>query len=176
MRRDPTSPTLPTPPTPPRPPNPPATLVVHVDRFSHAAASTGNVYVDGVRMVNQDGPNPYVVAPGRHMVSAEVNVAGRTYGQADLQVEVPSGGVLNVFYAAPASLTTAGRLAFQPVDNAGAASVRARQGCLVALLIFVVAVVVVIVVATIGASTPRGTGGALAPLGTTAVSSTSGWG
>ena len=136
-------------------PTPAATLVIHVDRFSRAGANKANVYVDGVRMVNKDGPNAYVVAPGRHMVSAEVNAAGRTYGQADLQVDVPSDGVLNAFYAAPASLTTPGRLALQPVDNAGAGAARAGRGCLIVLLVFILVVVAVMVIAVVGSTSAR---------------------
>ena len=37
-----------------------------------------NVLLDGVRMVNAAGRNVYPVAPGRHMLSCEVNVSGST--------------------------------------------------------------------------------------------------
>ena len=52
-----------------------------------------NVLLDGVRMVNAAGRNVYPVAPGRHMLSCEVNVSGSTFGQGDIAVDVQPGAV-----------------------------------------------------------------------------------
>jgi hypothetical protein len=60
-----------------------------------------NVLLDGVRMVNAAGRNVYPVAPGRHMLSCEVNVSGSTFGQGDIAVDVQPGVTTEVYYAAP---------------------------------------------------------------------------
>ncbi len=132
---------------PPAGGQPGSTLVVNIDKFGRDTASKANLYIDGIRMVNQEGANAYGVHPGRHMVSAEVNTMGRTYGQADLQVDVPQGATVQLFYTGPAGVGRPGQLGFQPAAHAGSGVVRATRGCLIAMLVALVLIVVLVVVA-----------------------------
>ncbi|HOF36092.1 MAG TPA: hypothetical protein PLZ83_13190 [Dermatophilaceae bacterium] len=90
-----------------------------------------NVLLDGVRMVNAAGRNVYPVAPGRHMLSCEVNVSGSTFGQGDIAVDVQPGATTEVYYAAPLSANLPGRLGLTPQTpyRGGAA------GCILAAVI-----------------------------------------
>ncbi|HRW17931.1 MAG TPA: hypothetical protein P5181_03700 [Dermatophilaceae bacterium] len=101
-----------------------------------------NVIVDGVRMVNGRGRNVYPLAPGRHMLSCEGNNAGMTFGQADLQVDIAPGQVVETFYAAPYNSSQPGRLGFTPQQSAGPTGL----GCGLALLILAAIVAVSFVI------------------------------
>jgi len=160
---------------PPPGSQPGATLVVNIDKFGRDTASKANLYLDGIRMVNQEGVNAYGVHPGRHMVSAEVNSIGRTYGQADLQVDVPEGATVQLFYTGPAGVGRAGQLGFQPAEHAGSGLVLASRGCLVAMLVAILLAVGLVVI-TLGRSPSPRSLPARTPISATTTSPLSGTG
>lgn len=118
------------------------TLVVNVNRYGSPRRSKVNVMVDGVRMVNAEGPNAFTLPPGRHMVSCEVNADGRTFGQADMALDLGPGQVTHVFFTGPAGLNAPGVLAYQPVGHPGRAT---RLACLLPALIICLGSVALII-------------------------------
>lgn len=81
------------------PPDNPSWLVVHV-MGSPIRVGQPRVYIDGSALSATYGPNEVKVEPGHHTVRVE-SVRKRTYGLAAMEVEVPLGRTVDVYYAGP---------------------------------------------------------------------------
>lgn len=90
--------------------------------------------VDGYVMNSVYGANTFAVAGGRHQVELYAQWM-RRYGQANMAVDVPVGGVVDVFYAAPLHQFTTGKIGLTKQPHKGAA-----------LLVIMIAIIVVMVV------------------------------
>ncbi len=76
------------------------------------------VTIDGHLVPSQYGETVYPVAPGRHRVAAQAQWL-RTYGQADLAVDVEPGTVVDVWYAAPHNQFSRGSMGFEKQRRKG---------------------------------------------------------
>lgn len=80
---------------------------------------TPDVLIDGVITVGTKyGLNHYPVTPGRHRIEVRSQWM-RTFGQAEVDVAVPPGGVVQLFYAAPLHQFSRGNMGFEPQPRPG---------------------------------------------------------
>ena len=96
--------------------------------------------VDGYEVLSVYGANAFAVAAGRHQVELYAQWM-RRYGQASMAVDVPAGGVLDVFYAAPLHQFATGNIGLTKQPRKG-----------VALFVVMMAFVLVVVVGAIRAN------------------------
>lgn len=90
--------------------------------------------VDGYTMNSVYGANTFTVAAGRHQVELYAQWM-RRYGQASMAVDVPVGGLVDVFYAAPLHQFTTGKIGLTKQPHKG-----------MVLLVIMLAIVLVMVV------------------------------
>lgn len=97
--------------------------------------------VDGYKIGSQYGINQVPVTAGRHQVELYAQWM-RRYGQAAMVVDVPAGGVVDVFYAAPWHQFTTGSIGLtkQP-----------RKGVWMLLVLFAVLIAVFLPLVVLGA-------------------------
>lgn len=97
--------------------------------------------VDGYQVGSQYGVNQVPVNAGRHQVELYAQWM-RRYGQAAMVVDVPAGGVVDVFYAAPWHQFTTGSIGLtkQP-----------RKGAWMLVVLFAVLVAIFLPLAVLGA-------------------------
>lgn len=74
--------------------------------------------VDGYQVASQYGVNQVPVNPGRHQVELYAQWM-RRYGQATMVVDVPAGGAVDVFYAAPWHQFTTGNIGLTKQSRKG---------------------------------------------------------
>lgn len=89
--------------------------------------------VDGYEVASVYGANAFAVAAGRHQVELYAQWM-RRYGQASMAVEVPAGGVLDVFYAAPLHQFSRGSIGLTKQPHKG----MALFGVMIAFVLVVV--------------------------------------
>jgi hypothetical protein len=77
----------------------PSVLRVNV-QGSWLSGMKPSVKINGYLVACKWGPTDFQMPPGRHRVSASAQWM-RTYGQAELDVDLPPGQVVEVFYASP---------------------------------------------------------------------------
>lgn len=95
--------------------------------------------LDGQSVASAYGANTLQLPAGPHRVELFVLV-GRPFGQAGLDVEVPLGGVAEVFYAAPSTKFGAGSLGFTKQRAKGGAAAGIILGLVMGAMMLVVAV------------------------------------
>ncbi len=80
---------------------------------------TPSIILDGQHLPSsQYGVNMLPVYPGRHRIDMYAQWL-RQYGQASLEVDVPAGGFVDVFYAAPLHQFATGSIGFQKQQAKG---------------------------------------------------------
>lgn len=77
-----------------------------------------SLIVDGYRVNSRYGANVVPVVPGRHNVELYAQWM-RRYGQASLAVDVPPGGAVDVYYAAPVHQFTTGSIGLTKQSRKG---------------------------------------------------------
>lgn len=97
-----------------------------------------SVQVDGHGFSTGYGENPIQVPAGRRHVFVWSQWM-RTYGQAHLDVDVPPGGAVRVYYRAPMHQFTEGSIGFEPQKARGMGCFWAMLGVLLAFVVVVVA-------------------------------------
>jgi hypothetical protein len=106
--------------TEPVPPPGSGTLVVHLRRpfLRGDRVQTPLLLVDEHPLEARWGPNAFHVVPGPHRVWAAARFRS-DFGAAAQLVEVPPGGVREVFWAGPALTWSNGRMGLTPPRRAG---------------------------------------------------------
>jgi len=93
--------------------------------------------IDGHPAPAATGSTVIPIQPGPHHLEVYSQWL-RRYGQAALDVQIPPNAMVEVFYAPPLHQFTTGALAFTPQKRKGV-------GCLVGLLVAVIAFVILVV-------------------------------
>lgn len=77
-----------------------------------------SLLVDGRLLASRYGVNAFQVPPGRHRIELYAQWM-RRYGQAMIEVEVPLGGAVEVFYAAPLHQFATGNIGYTKQPRPG---------------------------------------------------------
>ncbi len=131
-----------------RPPHPSAQGTLRLTLQGNALTSgwlTPAVSVNGWSVYSRFGTMDLPVWAGRNRVDVRARW-WRTYGQASLEVEVPPGAVVPVFYAAPHHVFSTGSIGHEPQRRKGlAASIAIVVGFVVAVFVGLAAFFAVLV-------------------------------
>ncbi len=90
--------------------------------------------IDGRMIAARYGANPFQVPAGPHHIELYAQWM-RRYGQAAIDVVVPEGGEVEVFYAAPLHQFTAGSIGLVRQRRQGVALVAVFYGLLLAMVV-----------------------------------------
>lgn len=100
-------------------------------------ALTPRVHINGQVVPSSYKSNTYPVPPGQHHIHVDAQWM-RTYGQADLPVNVGPGESVRVYYRAPLHQFATGNIGFEPQQAKGKAFFFGILGFCALLVLFIV--------------------------------------